>query len=192
MADWTFAELKARLDSRAQFVEPIANNVRRCIVERIQAALELAQYGDDGAQGRPVFPKFAADYSSERGFVEDVSPVLMVVPAETILSAESGMIPQGHQIDIRPDIHRDIKLGTGGGEQADEVTSELIVYIRAITYVLLSMRSEDFIQDWPIWAKKPGGVIWNINEQVYDGLRKGGTSLKRSGRIRLEVRTVES
>ena len=190
--DWTFAELKAALDSRPQFVQPIADNIRRCIVERIQAALELAQYGDDGAQGREVFPKFAADYNSERGFVETVSPVLIVVPANSILTAESGIIPQAHIINVIPDIHHDIKLGALGGEQAQAVTTELLIYVRAITYVLLSMKPADFIANWPVWARKPGGIIWNINEHEYDGLRKGGNQLKRAARIGVEVRTVEA
>lgn len=190
---WDLAQLKARLPFQdPQFVGPICDNVRACIVDRIQAALELAQYGPDGAQGRPVLPGFAADYNSERGFVEDVSPVLMVVPAETVLTAESGMIPQEHQIDIRPDIHHTLTLGSGGGEQAERATTELVIYIRAITYVLLSMQSGDFLANWPAWAQKPGGVIWNINEQVYDGLRRGDSAIKRSGRIRLEVKTVEA
>lgn len=191
MPEWTFEEFKARQRFKAQFVEPIINNLRRVIMERIAAALEWAQYGDDGAQGRPVLPKYVKDFGSERGFVEDVSPVVMVLPSNTVLAAED-FIPQQHFIDIRPDIHKDFGLGVTGAIQSDLLTAEILIHIRALTHIVLSMTSADFIQDWPAWSQRPGGVLWELNSQDYDGIRKGDTAFKRSGRVTLEVKTVEA
>lgn len=180
--EMTFGEFVALRPAPAQFAYPVATNIRKRIVERMAAALEFAQYGEGGALGRPILAKIKRDFGSEIGVFEADGPVLMVIPVETT-SATGDYIAQEHQIHIQIDI-------TGGEADAEKLTEEVFIYLRAIIIIVLSLQLRDFNDGIPTI----GGVQWDVINHSYDSLRrKKGTSIyKRSASCRLELKTAEN
>jgi|SRR5215213_557321 len=184
MADMTFAEFLAIQHYKAQFVEPLATRLRALIVERISAALEWAEYGNAGALGQPVLPKFKSDHNSEVGMVSTAWPVLMVIPIETASFTED-FIGLEHQLHVQADVV---------GKDGNRLTTEAMLYLKAIIHVVLSLKSSDWTAQWPAGSQKPGGIAWDVINHDYGTLRgnKKATMYKRSVSCRVEVKAVEA
>lgn len=174
---------------RPGLVEPVAENLRRLIVERMAAALELVQYGTDGAGvGEEVLPTFAAAHNSELGMWFPVSPVLMVYPAGGPSDAEDHFFKQAHEITVRVDLMRD-----AGANISPEIVRGLVTdlhyYVRALTWIILNLTALELITGMTD-ASAPS---WNITAINYDSLRRreGTTIFRWAAQITVEVTLEE-
>lgn len=165
-------------------VEPIAENLRRLIVERMAAALELVQYGPDGADGEAVLPTFAVSHNSELGMWFPVSPVLMVFPAGGPSDASGNLFTQKHEIVVRADLIRDAGPNISP-EIVRGLVSDLHIYTRALVWIILNLKPLESIAGMT-GASAPS---WNITSVDYDALkRKENSSIFRwSTQLTVEI-----
>lgn len=193
----THAEFAALVANGFQpgLVEPVAENLRRIIVERMAAALEFVQYGVDGAGvGEEVLPTFAVDHNSELGMWFPVSPVLMVFPAGGPSNKTGGLFNQTHEIVVRVDLIRDVGASVDPAA-VRRLVSDVHIYTRALVWIILNLDALDLIEgmtrkdeednDIPT-ADAPSVNITNVD---YDSLRRreGKTAFRWATQLTVEI-----
>lgn len=161
---------------KPQLVEPVAENMRRLIRERMPAALEYQQYGASGAgEDDEILPTFKADYNSEIGIFLSNFPVLMVIPLGGEGTAQN-LYTQAHEIYVLIEIARNVTAANASVE-SNQLTKDLHVYARALHMILLNLKPEELIEGMP----KAGGCGWDIGKPDYNLFRRNerGTMFRR-------------
>lgn len=159
-------------------VEPIAENLRQKIVERMAAALEFVQYGADGAGvDDEVLPTFAVSHNSELGMWFPVSPVLMVFPAGGPSNKAGNLFTQTHEIVVRADLMRDAGANVTP-EFIAALVSDVHIYTRALVWIILNLTALELIAGMTRKDAEGNDVptadapSWNITNVDYDSLRR--------------------